>query len=96
MQNHSDFCPVIRELDSGTKFFIWDLDVVCAFFFGFAIGVLLGNLWLGLLLGVFLAKGLTRLKIGRHAGFGLHLLYWYLPYKFFKCLPASHRREFIG
>lgn len=96
MQHQPHFCPVIRELDGGTKFFIWDFDFVCAFFFGFSIGVMLGNLWLGLLLGLLLSKGLTRLKIGRHAGFGLHLLYWHLPFKFFKCLPASHRREFIG
>lgn len=96
MMNDSGFCPLIRELDANTKFFIWDFDVVCAFFTGLAIGIFLGHLALGSFLGLLLAKGLTHLKRGQHPGFGLHLLYWYLPFHPFKRLPASYRREFNG
>lgn len=90
------FCPLIRELDNNTKFFIWDFDIVCAFFTGLSIGIFFGHLGIGAILGVLLAKGFAHLKQGRHPGLGIHLLYWYLPFHPFKRLPASHRREFHG
>ena len=96
MTNSSDFCPLVRELDASTKFFIWDFDIVCAFFAGLSIGIMIASLMLGALLGLIFAKGLSRLKQGRHPGFGLHLLYWHLPLRFFRRMPLSHRRHFIG
>ena len=64
MTNTSDFCPLVRELDASTKFFIWDFDIVCAFFAGLSIGIMVASLMLGALLGLIFAKGLSRLNKG--------------------------------
>jgi len=52
---------------------------------------------LGAILGVILAAMFSRAKSGRNRGYGLHLLYWYLPVGLsFKRVPPSSKRSFLG
>lgn len=55
-RNEMGLVPVPRELDAGAKIFIWDFDVSALFVTGFAIGVMVGSLLVGVVLGLFLPK----------------------------------------
>ena len=48
--------PVPRELDANAKIFIWDFDVASLFVCGFAIGVMVGSLLVGMICRVLYAK----------------------------------------
>lgn len=95
-RNEMGLVPVPRELDAGAKIFIWDFDVSALFVTGFAIGVMVGSLLVGVVLGIVFAKAWSKLRQGRAKGYGIHTLYWYLPGKPFRRSPESFRREFMG
>ncbi|HIU37806.1 MAG TPA: type IV conjugative transfer system protein TraL [Candidatus Aphodousia faecigallinarum] len=95
-RNDLGLVPVPRELDANTKIFIWDFDVAALFVCGFAIGVMVGSLLVGVVIGVFLSKAWSKIRQGRAKGFGIHTLYWYLPGKPFRRSPESFRRDFMG
>lgn len=84
-------------LDETSKFLFWDWDVAAV-----AIGVAYAGIWAGnfpvwMIAGIGLAFLYSKLKSGRHPGFSIHLLYWYLPSKdLFRRTPPSHIREFFG
>lgn len=95
-RNDMGLVPVPRELDANAKIFIWDFDVAALFVFGFAIGIMVGNLIVGAILGVLFSKAWSKIRQGRAKGFGIHTLYWYLPGKPFRRSPESFRRNFMG
>lgn len=86
-------------LDARERFFIWEIDQVVMFSMMLGFGISLGSGSIGLVLGMFMAWAYGRIKAGRHPRFAIHVLYWWMPGKFFikaKALPSSSVRYFLG
>jgi conjugal transfer pilus assembly protein TraL len=94
--NHPSSLLVPRKLDAPPRFLLWDFDSVAAGIGGMGVGICLNSFVFGCCMSVALSWGWTRLKAGRHPGFGLHWLYWRSPVGFFKRTPASCHRFFVG
>ena len=90
----SHFIP--RRLDAAGKCLFWDLDVAGIGIVGVLIGLGAGHPLLGLLAGVGLSFGYSKLKKGKHPGLAAHLVYWTTGTPPPKELPASHLRELNG
>lgn len=93
-QDLSHFIP--RGLDNKGKFLFWDMDVALAAMLGMLLGVATEYRILGLVAGLLLAYGYSRLKAGQHPGMAVHLLYWFAGLPAPRDLPASHLRELNG
>lgn len=88
---------VPQALDDPPKFLFWDFDVALLFLVCLGVGIMMGQLFLSGSGGCFLAWRYNRAKSGQSRGYGLHLMYWYLPIKMgFKRVPPSHTRNFLG
>jgi conjugal transfer pilus assembly protein TraL len=93
-QDLSHYIP--RRLDDKSKFLFWDLDVAGVALIGMLLGVATEYRVLGLVGGILMAYGYSRLKAGRHPGMAAHLLYWFTGMPSPKELPKSHIRELNG
>lgn len=85
-----------RRLDAAGKFLFWDLDVAAIGILGMGGGLGMDYPVIGLILGIVLAYGYSRLKSGKHPGIAAHLLYWWTGVPSPKALPGSHLRELNG
>lgn len=98
MQEDKDQFAIPRTLDDPGRIFWWDVDqalLVCVFL---VFGMVAGFLAVGACLGMFFGWLYGKAKSGKHKGFAVHILYWYLPAEVFglKRTPPSHQREWIG
>ena len=88
---------VPQTLDDPPRLLFWDMDVAMVFVVVLGFSIMVGQMILGAILGVVLAAWFARSKSGRNRGYGLHLLYWYLPVGLsFKRVPPSSKRSFLG
>jgi len=87
---------VPRRLNDKPKFLFWHLDIAVIGLVGIVFGVYAGLGLGGLVLGVGMAAGWSRLKSGKHPGMAAHVMYWFTGKPHLKSLPASHLRELIG
>lgn len=87
---------VPRKLDAKARFLLWDFDTVAAGALGFAVGIIVNSILIGLLAAIWFVWGWSRIKAGRHPGYGLHFLYWHTSTSPFKRTPPSARRRFNG
>ncbi len=85
-----------RRLDAPPRFLLWDFDTVAILFAGLGFGIIANTFLLGGISSVCLVWAWTRMKAGRHPGYGFHLLYWHTPIQPFKRTPISARRNFVG
>lgn len=85
-----------KRIDDPPKFLFWDYDVAMVFMTALMFGILAGFFLTSVAFGFGLCYGLTKLKAGQQKGYGIHMLYWYLPLNMFKRTPQSSIREFIG
>jgi conjugal transfer pilus assembly protein TraL len=88
---------VAQTLDDPPRFLLWDFDVAMIFIVMLGVGIMAGWLVLGGLAGVIAAWFYIRAKSGKTRGYGLHLLYWFMPAAIStKRSPPSSFRNFIG
>lgn len=88
---------VPHRLDDPPRFLWWDMDVAMLAMTGMVIGIMTAQMLLFSGLGFAAAASYQKVKAGRHRAFGLHALYWHLPFSFgFKVTPPSAVREFVG
>lgn len=84
-------------LDDPPRFLFWDFDVAILAMGCIALGIMTNQLFIFSAAGAVVAMAYQKLKAGRSRAFGLHILYWYLPFTFgLKRTPPSAIREFIG
>ena len=74
-QDLSHYIP--RRLDDKGKFLFWDLDIAGVALLGMLLGVATEYRVLGLIAGLVMAYGYSKLKAGKHPGMAAHLLYWF-------------------
>lgn len=91
-----DHSYIPNHLDDTAKFLIWDLDVAMIVMIGVIFGIIVEWIFTMIALSLLVAWLYKRSKSGKHKGYGMHLLYWYLPVKVGKLTPPSAIREFIG
>jgi conjugal transfer pilus assembly protein TraL len=87
---------VPRLLDEPPKFLFWDFDVAIVFLGLLFFGIMAGFFLTSIILALGAGYAIQRMKSGKSKGYGLHILYWYLPINLFKRTPPSCIREFIG
>jgi conjugal transfer pilus assembly protein TraL len=88
---------VPQTLDDAARFLLWDLDVAMVFIVCLGIGIMAGFLLTSGAIGIVAAWYYSKSKSGRNKGYGLHLLYWYMPaFMSVKRAPPSNIRHFIG
>jgi conjugal transfer pilus assembly protein TraL len=86
-----------HRLDDPPKFLWWDFDVAILAMGCLMIGIMVNQPGTFGILGVFVGMSYQKIKAGKQRAFGMHALYWYLPFTFgFKITPPSAVREFIG
>jgi conjugal transfer pilus assembly protein TraL len=84
-------------LDDPPKFLFWDFDVTILAMGSFVLGIILDSFLTFSAAGLVLAGAYQKLKGGKARGFGLHILYWYLPTTLgMELTPPSSVREYIG
>ncbi len=86
-----------RRLDDPPQFFFWDADAAFMVIFFGLMGAMLGQILVGVVIGLLLARGLGRIKA--EGGYGIipRFLYWYTPSAWWlKSRAPSHVREYIG
>ena len=92
---------ILRRLDDPWKIGLWELDVALPFsfcaFFGMIRGTIV-SLVVGVAIGFFIARMVSRIKAAKHPGFFKHFLYWILPPELarIKSLPPSAQNEMVG
>jgi conjugal transfer pilus assembly protein TraL len=96
--NQDDFKLLIpSRLDDPPKFLWWDFDVAILAMGCMALGIMTSQVFIFSAAGGVVAMAYQKLKAGRSRAFGLHILYWFLPFSFgLKRTPPSSVREFIG
>jgi conjugal transfer pilus assembly protein TraL len=86
-----------QRLDEPPKYLWWDFDVAILAMGAFVLGIVSDNFLMFTTFGIIAAGAYQKLKAGKSRGFGMHLLYWYMPFNFgFRITPPSSIREFIG
>ncbi len=86
-----------HRLDDPPKFLWWDFDVAILAMGCLMIGIMINQPLTFGGLGIFVGGAYQKIKAGKQRAFGMHALYWYLPFTFgFKITPPSAVREFIG
>lgn len=94
-EEYKTFVP--QTLNDAPKFLFWDMDIAMVFIVVLGFGIMGGWLISSAIAGIVLASLFSRAKSGRSAGYGIHLVYWYLPIGVgFKRVPPSKRRHFVG
>lgn len=94
---------ILRRLDDPWTLGLWELDVALPFaaclFFGMIRGTFSGLL-LSVVLALFIARRISRIKAARHPRFFLHMLYWLFPAvvlgPWARHLPPSAQHEMVG
>ena len=88
---------VPQTLDDPPRFLIWDFDVAMVFIMCLGVGIMAGFLLTSCVVGAIASWYYGRSKSGKSKGYGLHLLYWYVPaFIRVKRAPPSNLRNFIG
>lgn len=88
---------VPQTLDDAARFLIWDFDVAMVFIVCLGIGIMSGYPLTSAAIGIVAAWYFSKSKSGRNKGYGLHLIYWYMPaFMTVKRAPPSCIRHFIG
>lgn len=92
---------ILRRLDDPWKIGLWELDVALPFSFCAFMGMMRGTavgLVVGVALGFFISRTVSRIKAAKHPGFFKHILYWMLPPMLsrIKSLPPSAQHEMVG
>jgi conjugal transfer pilus assembly protein TraL len=86
-----------RRLDDPPQFFFWDADEAILVIFFALMGALLGQILVGAVIGLLLARGFARVKAEGGRGIIARFLYWYTPSSWwFRGRAASHVREYVG
>jgi conjugal transfer pilus assembly protein TraL len=97
MSEENSKYAIPHRLDDPPKFLWWDFDVAVLAMGCIVIGIVCNQTLTFMALGLLVAWGYQKMKAGRSKAFGLHAMYWYLPFTLgFKVTPPSHEREFIG
>lgn len=89
---------VPRTLDDPGRILWWDVDqalLVCMFL---VFGMVAGYLLIGMITGLSIGWVYGKSKSGRHKGYAIHLMYWFMPSGVLglRRTPPSHHRELIG
>lgn len=88
---------VPQTLDDPARFLLWDFDVAMVFIVCLGLGIMAGYLLTSVAIGLVAAWYYSRSKSGKSKGYGLHLLYWFMPFLVrVKRAPPSSMRNFIG
>jgi len=84
-----------RRLDDKPKFFIWEIEQIGIAVLSLSIGALGNAMFSGLLLGILLSYGYSRMRSGHHTHYSVHAMYWYLPAYMLrmKRIPPSQTTE---
>ncbi len=86
-----------RRLDDPPQFFLWDADEAVLVIFFVLLGALLGQIIVGAIIGLLLARTFTRVKAEGGRGIIPRFLYWYTPSQWwFRSRCPSHVREYLG
>ena len=86
-----------RRLDDPPQFFFWDADEASLVIFFTLMGALLGQILVGVVVGLLLARGFARVKAEGGRGVVTRFLYWYTPSPWwFRGHAPSHVREYVG
>jgi conjugal transfer pilus assembly protein TraL len=86
-----------RRLDDPPRFFFWDFDVALVFAGIAMFGILANMFFTSLLIAFGVAALFKKVKSGQQRGYGVHVLYWHLPFSIgFRRTPPSFVREWIG
>lgn len=94
-ESHKSFVP--QTLDDPPKFLFWDFDVALLFIVSLGFGIMTNQILVCSVLGSYLTYRYGRAKSGQSPGYGLHLMYWYLPIGVsLKRIPPSSTRNFLG
>jgi conjugal transfer pilus assembly protein TraL len=96
--NAEDFkYHVPQTLDDPPRFLLWDFDVAMVFIVCLGIGIMGGFLLKSCIAGMVCSWYYSRSKSGKSKGYGIHLLYWFMPMVIgVKRAPPSSIRHFIG
>jgi conjugal transfer pilus assembly protein TraL len=77
--------------------FLWEFDVAIMFMSILGLGILMGAFFTPLTIAIGAAIAYQKLKSGRHKGYSVHLMYWFLPIGIgTKRTPPSYARHFVG
>jgi conjugal transfer pilus assembly protein TraL len=88
---------VPQTLDDAPRFLIWDFDVAMVFIVFLGFGIMAGFLLTSGAVGIAAAWYYSKSKSGKSKGYGLHLIYWFMPALMsVKRAPPSNIRHFIG
>ena len=88
---------VPQTLDDAPRFLIWDFDVAMVFIVCLGFGIMAGFLLTSALIGIAAAWYYSKSKSGKSAGYGIHIIYWFMPaFLSVKRAPPSNLRHFIG
>lgn len=86
-----------RRLDDPVQFFFWDADEAILVIFLTLMGALLGQILVGIAVGLLLSRAFARVKADGGRGVITRFLYWYTPSQWwFRGRAASHVREYVG
>lgn len=66
-----------RYLDDLPQIAFWELDEFLSVYLAFGVGVVNGNLFTTLLIGVIISKVIAKAKESKIKGYFIHKLYWY-------------------
>jgi type IV conjugative transfer system protein traL len=88
--------PVPRTLDAPARFLFWDSDYVLVAMGGFVVGLLVSGLGAGMIGAVLFVWAWKRARAGGPVSRAVALAYWHMPLDFFRRVPQSARRHFIG
>ncbi len=95
MTDRSHFMP--RRLDDMPQLFFWDADVAVMVIVFTLLGALFNAPIPGILAGLLLARGFSKIKHGGGKGMVIRCLYWYTPSDWWiKTRVPSWQREFVG
>ena len=83
-----------RYIDDPEQFLWFDFDEVLIFMGSLGIGIIMELLIVSVIVGLAMAKALSKMKHGKPRGYLFHFLYWNGVISY-NGLPQSHIREFI-
>jgi len=96
MQENPYFIP--KTLDSPMRIMLWTVDEFVVMILPFLLFFFKYNRpILSVIVPLCCWMIVKKLKKGKTSRFVLALLYWYFPfYQFYKTIPASHTRKYVG
>lgn len=95
--NDIQYGDIPARLDDPPKFIWWDFDVALLFMGCLVFGVATEFFFTSIAIGLLMAYTYQKAKQGKHAAYGMHLIYWVTPVTFgMKATPPSSIREYIG